>query len=325
MRFSLIALAQRLPLLLGVDRRRAGRGTRPIVLHQRRIFILPTGYGVLYGVMVGLMMVASANYNNNMGFVLAFALASLGMITIIHTYRNMAGLSLSAGRSSAVFCGETARFNMVVDNRSSQTRYSVYVQTMDEKSTITDVAADSSTTVQLVMPATRRGVLRLGTITIQTCFPLGLFRAWSYVQLDMQALVYPRPAAGSRPAPLKGARHGHRPGETAGTEDFLGLRAYAVGDSLRHVHWKALARDQDMMTKQFCDSEATAQWLDWDDLAGLDPEARLSQLCRWVVDADRAGQRYGLRIPGQMLETDAGSQHRAQCLQALALYGVKRG
>jgi len=156
MRLSLIALAQRLPLLLGVDRRRAGRGTRPIVLHQRRIFILPTGYGVLYGVMVGLMMLASANYNNNMGFVLAFALASLGMITIIHTYRNMAGLSLGAGRSSAVFCGETARFNIVVDNRSSQTRYSVYVQTMDEKSTITDVAADSSTTVQLVMPATRR-------------------------------------------------------------------------------------------------------------------------------------------------------------------------
>jgi len=323
MRFSLVTLAQRVPVLLGVERRRIGRGTRPIILHQRRIFILPTGYGLLYGLTVGVMMVASANYNNNMGFVLAFALAALGMIAIIHTYRNMAGLSLGPGRAGAVFCGETARFNVVVDNHSSQTRYSVYVQTADGRSTITDVAAGSSTTVQLAQPAARRGVLRLGTITIQTCYPLGLFRAWSHVQLDMQALVYPRPAAGSRPPPLKGARQGRRPGRGAGTEDFVGLRAYAAGDSLRHVHWKAVAREQEMMTKQFSDTEAAAQWLDWDELTGLDTEARLSQLCRWVLDADRAGVRYGLRLPGQVLEMGAGDAHRARCLQVLALFGVR--
>ena len=112
MRLSLFALAGRLPGLLGVERRRAGRALRPITLHQRRIFILPTGYGVLYGVMVAVMTVTAANYNNNLGFILAFALASMGMTGILHTYRNMAQLTVRAGRAPPVFRGETARFHV---------------------------------------------------------------------------------------------------------------------------------------------------------------------------------------------------------------------
>lgn len=323
MRLSLAVLAQRLPVLLGVERRRSGRATRPIVLHQRRIYILPTAYGILYGAMVAVMMLASANYNNNMGFVLSFTLASLGMIAILHTYRNMAGLTLRPGRAPAVFCGETARFNVTMENHSPQSRYSVYVQSSNQKSTICDVAADSSITVQLSLPAPRRGILRMGTITIQTCFPLGLFRAWSHVQLDMQCLVYPRPASPPRAAVPRGADQGHRTGHANGTEDFVGLRAYSIGDSLRHVHWKAAAREQTLMTKQFAENESTALWLDWEDLGEMDTEARLSSLCRGVVDADRAGVCYGLRLPGRVIAIGTGARHRHHCLQALALYGIR--
>jgi uncharacterized protein (DUF58 family) len=322
MKLSLSALADRLPVLMGVERRRAGQRHQPITLHQRRIFILPTGYGVLYAVMVAVMTLTATNYNNNMGFALAFILASLGMVSILHTYRNIAGLILRAGRAPAVFRGDMARFNITVENHSAQTRYSVYLQGHGQTATVADIAAHSSTSVQLSLPAKRRGRLPLEIITVHSCYPLGLFRAWSYVRLDMQCLVYPRPADTARPPASTGSDNGRRPRQTSGTEDFLGLRAYAHGDSLRHVHWKSLAREQELLTKQFGDTETATRWLDWNLLAGMDNESRLSQLCRWVLDAEQAGVRYGLRIPGQSIAPNRGNQHRHHCLQALALFGT---
>lgn len=324
MKLSVIAWAERLPGLLGIERRRAGRSTRPITLHQRRIFILPTAQGLLYGAMVGVMTFTSANYNNNMGFVLAFTLASLGMVTVLHTYRNIAHLTLRAGRVPAVFCGETARFNIIVENPLSTPRYCMYLETAGQPPTLADITASGSQAVELTLPTLRRGLLKLGTITVSSSYPLGLFRAWSYLQLEMQCVVYPRPVAHANAPAGHGTEHGSTPTPVRGTDDFIGLRTYAVGDSLRHVHWKAIARGQLMMTKQFGDAEADILWLEWDALDGLDTETRLSVLCRWVLDAERDGVKYGLRMPGQVFAPDAGPRHRYQCLQALALFGGDR-
>jgi uncharacterized protein (DUF58 family) len=324
MKLSVIGWAGRLPGLLGIERRRAGRGTRPITLNQRRIFILPTGYGLLYGAMVGVMTFTSANYNNNMGFVLAFTLASLGMVAVLHTYRNMAQLTLRPGRAPAVFCGETAHFNLLVDNQSRQPRSSVFLETAGQPPTLTDITANGTETVQLTVPTARRGLLTLDIITVSSSYPLGLFRAWSYVRLDMRCVVYPRPLAHGSPPAGHGAEPGTQSSYTRGMEDFVGLRTYTSGDSLRHVHWKALAREQTMMTKQFGDNTAEVVWLDWASLGGLDTEARLSVLCRWVLEAADVGLRYGLRLPGQVIAPDHGTRHRHQCLQALALFGDGR-
>ncbi len=321
MKLSVIGWASRLPGLLGIERRRAGRSTRPITLHQRRIFILPTAQGMLYGTMVGVMTFTSANYNNNMGFVLAFTLASLGMVTVLHTYRNIAHLTLRPGRVPAVFCGEPARFGIIVENQLSKPRYCMYLETAGQPPTVADIAANGSQSVQLTLPTARRGLLKLDTITVSSSYPLGLFRAWSYLQLEMQCVVYPRPMAHNAAPAGNGTEHGPTATPTRGTDDFIGLRTYASGDSLRHVHWKAIARGQAMMTKQFGDAEADTLWLEWDALNGLDTETRLSVLCRWVLDAERDGVSYGLRLPNQVFSPDTGPRHRHQCLQALALFG----
>jgi len=208
-----------------------------------------------------------------------------------------------------------------VENQSARARYCLYLEAAGQPPTATDIEANGGQAVQLAVPTARRGLLKLDTITISSSYPLGLFRAWSYLQLEMQCVVYPRPAAHTAAPAGQGTEHGPNPTHMRGTEDFIGLRSYAIGDSLRHVHWKAIARGQAMMTKQFGDTEADTLWLEWDGLVGLDAEARLSVLCRWVVDAERDGVRYGLRLPGQVFTPDIGPEHRHQCLQALALYG----
>ena len=76
-----------------------------------------------------------------------------------------------------------------------------------------------------------------------------------------------------------------------------------------------------MLTKQFSGEAAQEIWLDWEGLPGMDTEARLSQLTRWVLDADRDGLSYGLRLPGLQHPPASGLEHKHRCLQALALFG----
>ena len=54
---------------------------------------------------------------------------------------------------------------------------------------------------------------------------------------------------------------------------------------------------------------------------GADLEQRLEQLSAWIVAAHARGERYGLRLGDHELPPDSGNEHRARCLNGLALYG----
>lgn len=177
-------------------------------------------------------------------------------------------------------------------------------------------------TAQLSLAAPRRGRLELGRVTVSSSYPLGLFRAWAYVDLRMRCLVYPRPAPRTGAPPLSPRRLSEQGDQGRGADDFVGFRTYHPGDSPRHVHWKAAARGQGLITKQFGGDRVEELWLDWVLLDGLDTEARLRRLCRWVLDAHGLGRSYGLRLPGTELAPARGEQQRRRCLEALALFGA---
>jgi uncharacterized protein (DUF58 family) len=173
----------------------------------------------------------------------------------------------------------------------------------------------------LTRPAPRRGELALGRFRITTRYPLGLFTAWSNIELNMRCLVYPQPGPRRTPIHRMGYRPHQRGHKGRGVDDFAGFRAYRRGDSPRHLFWKAAARGQPLMAKQFTGDRADEQWFDWRELQGMDTEARLSQLCRWIIDAHRRQAHYGLTLPDQTFVLAAGETHFRQCMAALARYG----
>jgi uncharacterized protein (DUF58 family) len=138
----------------------------------------------------------------------------------------------------------------------------------------------------------------------------------------MHCLIYPRPAFPGLPLPPAASSSGVGSERGRGQEDFSGLRQYYMGDSPRHIAWKAAARDQGLLTKQFTGRAETELWLDWAQLPPqMGTEERLSQLARWVLDAHAAGLTYGLRLPGAIVDLAAGETQRERCLEVLALYG----
>lgn len=293
----------------------------PVILGQRRVYILPTRAGVTFGITILLMLVGAINYNLSLGYILTFLLAGMGVVSILHTWRNLAGIGLRSGKSGAVFAGDTARFQVVVENHGTLPRTSLAIQLRDRNPVYFDAPASQSTDVELTLPTQRRGVLSPGRLRIFTTYPLGLFHAWALVDLDMQCLVYPRPESGIVPLPPAQATRGEGLAAGGGEEDFAGLRNYHAGDSPRRIAWKAVARNDVILTKTFSGSAAAKLWLDLGDTPeAMGLEARLRRLARWVVDADDAGHHFGLRLAGTELALDAGSSHRDACLRALALF-----
>lgn len=297
------------------------RGT--LVLVQRRVFILPTRQGLLFAGVILLMLVGSVNYDLSLGFILSFLLGATGIQSMLHTFRNLANLHISPGRVSPVFAGETAQFQIRIANPVRVDRCAVAVTRDASVADYVDIPAGGETVAMAAVPATQRGWLRPGRLTIFTFFPVGLFRAWSYADLDMHCLVYPAPASPGLPLPppLAGSGSGGVHGQ--GQDEFSGLRPYRPGDSPRHIAWKAVARDDALLTKQFAGRADAELWLAWNLLPpAMDAETRLSHLARWVIEACDQGLAYGLRLPGSVLPVASGAAHRAACLRALALHGI---
>ncbi|HET7921241.1 MAG TPA: DUF58 domain-containing protein [Gammaproteobacteria bacterium] len=303
--------------------RRQGPDADEITLTRRRVYILPTRQGLLYGFTLFVMLLGSMNYSNSMGFMLTFMLAALGLVSMHACHANLNGLRLAAGRSEAVFAGETARFHIRLVNAGREPRCGLMLGAEHGDTSVTgDLAAGESGTVQVPLDAPHRGWLALGRLSVETSYPLGLFRAWSWVHMDLRTLVYPAPArhAPPLPAPLEGRGAG-RP-DQRGDEDFSGLRGYRAGDSPRHIAWKVSAREQLLLTKQFSGSGEETRWLDADLLPQYDSEQRLAILCRWVLDAHAQNLHYGLRLPDARIAPGSGDSHREQCLRALATSGL---
>lgn len=313
----LTALRQRFRIWL--FRPQISSGT--LTLNQRRIFILPTRQGLGFALVLILMLLGDINYNLSLGYILTFLLATMAAMTMLHAFRNMAQLEVRAGRTAAVFAGDNALFVFHMHNNSGLPRYQLTLHDNAGHSTTFDLPAQQSTEVHLAIPATHRGWLSSGRLTLYTEYPLGLFHAWSYLQFDTRCLVYPRPAA-PLPLPSSSAQDGAGKLASHGDEDFAGLRAYVAGDALPRIAWKTLAREQGLQVKKFSATQGRELWLDWSLLPNIDAERKLEMLTRWVLDADAGRLRYGLRLPDIELPPGNHASQKEECLRALALYGA---
>jgi uncharacterized protein (DUF58 family) len=303
-----------------------GAEAGPVVLGQRRVYILPTSAGLMFAVTLMLLLIGSINYNLSLGYILTFLLAGIGVVSILHTWRNLARVALRPAKTRPVFAGDSARFHIMVENPGAHQRLSLAIQLAGQGAVYFDVAPRDAQDVEAGMPTARRGVLRPGRFRIFTVYPVGLFYAWANVELDLHCLVYSRPEPGHVPLPPAQAASGQGGASGAGEEDFAGLRTYHPGDSPSRIAWKAFARSDVFLTKQFSGSAASELWLNLADIPeALGLEARLSRLTRWVIEAETAGQRFGLRLFGIEFGPEFGASHRDRCLQAIALYKPARG
>ncbi len=296
-------------------------------LNPRQIYIVPTRWGVLYAVMLILLLVGSINYSLSLGYYVTFLLASLGNMAMLQTWRNLVHLKVTVSHAKPVFAGDTAQVLTHISDSKSRARYAIIAQLKNNASQLKanmavayDIASDATQTVILPLNTLQRGWLVLPRLTLYTEFPLSLFHAWVYVDSPLQVLVYPKPSDNPTAPPQSadalnnGNNQIHR-----GDVDFDGHKTYQVGDAPSRIDWKASSRGIGLYSKQYSGNAAASLWVDWAFTNGLAFEARISQMTKWVLDAQAAQQTYGLILPNLTLSPNNSEAHYHQALTALAL------
>ncbi len=270
--------------------------------------------------MSALLFIGGINYENNLILALAFLLASLFMVAILHTFRNLSALGMRNGDSESGFAGEEGALEIVLFAQRRD-HHCVWLRWPDQDGQQISIRRGEEESLWLNLPLPERGRVTAPRLRVESRFPLGLLRSWSYVSMDHYCLAWPRPQE-SPDCPADGGKENQQSfssGQT-GNDEFQGLRNYTAGDSLRRVDWKGYARGRGLNTKQFEEPVGGRLWLRWDRLQGLGAEQRLSILCYWILQLDPQRQPYGLELPGLTLAPDTGDVHRWRLLDALASY-----
>ncbi|HAU57366.1 MAG TPA: DUF58 domain-containing protein [Comamonadaceae bacterium] len=300
--------------------------TDTTVLTQRNVYILPTGAGWMLALTLLVLLVASINFQLNLGYLLTFLLAGSAVAGMHFCHATLRGLSLHLKPPEPLFLGQGAALQVQLASERRTPRLSIALAVYGSGHWAwTDVPAQGIAHVQVAFTPTRRGLHRVPTLTAETRYPLGIFRVWTVWRPAAEVLIYPAPEPGAPPLPPGEPRAGGTgSAPTHGTGDFEGVRAYRRGDPLQLVVWKkaaqALASGSDaLVSRDAQQSQRHELWLDTAHTGLADPEARLSRLTAWVLQADRLGLNYGLRLPGREIAQDSGPAHRRNCLEALAL------
>ena len=299
--------------------------TDTLTLGQRNIYIVPTRSGAFFAALLVVMLLASINYQLNLGYVLTFLLSGAAVVSMHLTHGTLRGLTLRIKPAQPVFAGDPALLEVVLSNPGRE-RYAIAVRLQDRERAggsfvSVDVPAQgqSGATVSIV-PATR-GWHAVPPLVLETGFPFGFFRAWTVWRPAMRVLAWPRPEHPPPPLPPAQAVPGERAAQySAAGSDLEGVRAWRRGDPLRQVAWKKVARTGELVSRDNATTGSHELWLEWSATPTGDVERRLSRLAAWVEGVDRAGMAWGLRLPGDELPTGQGDLQRREALQRLALW-----
>jgi uncharacterized protein (DUF58 family) len=302
-------------------RARQGDDLPPMTLQARRIYILPTASGVAAAGLLFLMLLAGMNYDNSLALMLCFMLCGVTLVSMHECHGMLSGLKLLRAEADNTFAGRLGEVQLYFENAQARARAGLTLRSPGCEPSRFQLPAGGTQMVRLAFQAGARGRQRIERLELSSSAPLGLFRAWTWLHLPLEAIVYPAPA-GARPLPARGGNElrGAQPARLSGDEEWAWLRPLQDGDPPRSVAWKSYARGAPLLVAHYDAPAGARRVLDFTRLQVLALEQRLSQLTQWVLDCERLGETYSLRLPQRSVPPGHGIAQQRACLEALGLF-----
>ncbi len=289
-------------------------------LSQKNLFIFPSQRGRIFLLLILALWVLGTNYQNNLILALVFFMVSVLVVGIMHTFINLSRLQLRFNGVSEAFAGDELQIRFKVKNSRKSWAETVefFWQNQPEAVATFSFAPNSESEISLPLFVSRRGKAKIPRMQIRSFFPFGIIRCWTWLNWDIDALVFPKPMN----APLGKSMHVSDEGDglhpVKGGEDFNGLRQYQPGDPMRGISWKVFARGQGLFVKDFSQNLSREIWLDFNAVPANSAEQKLSILCFWILHLYQQEENFGLKLPHKSFSPAVGHQHRTKCLNALA-------
>lgn len=294
----------------------------PHVITHDRVYIVPSKRGCAFLFTLLTMLIASVNYSLSLGYALSFLLTGLFAASLLHTYKNLAGLSVQAIDMQDVFAGTPGHIDVLIQNTQQRARHGVKISSTQTTNPLIHPESGSSERITINTPNLSRGIYKPGRLTLQSDWPLGLWTCWTYLHVDHDAFVYPTPEADPPPLPMLGGSDAKDRQKQALTGDVSGLREYQPGDSMGSIAWKSSARSSGLLSRTFeSESVSNNTVLSLEHTGLTELEARLSRLCAWVLLAENQHTDYAVQLNTLLIPRGRGRQHQARALEALSIYG----
>ena len=293
--------------------------------HRRQLYILPTKTGWMLGAIIFALLIASIKYSHQGMFLLTFLLASIGQASSLYTHKNLLRITLSAVSAKPVFTDETAEFSITVKNPNDSKKHSVWLL-CDNHSEYFSLEAQQSKTIITKVQTKHRGILPIPDIILTSHYPIGILFSWTKAfSAQADCTVYPKAKDFLKQPDLVSndtEDEANSQSQKIGSDEFSTLKPYQTSDRLRDIHWPSLAKNQQLISKQFTAATTSTKVFNWDQVASLNIEDKLSQLTYWIIEAEKQQQQYQLDIPGFTSSLDLGSAHQHQCLSILANWPI---
>ncbi|MGH8107911.1 MAG: DUF58 domain-containing protein, partial [Arenimonas sp.] len=280
----------------------------PIELNRGRIYVLPTSFGLFISGVIAVLFLGALNYNNNPAIFLSFMIAAAAHNSLVHAHLLLSGLHIKAMHAEPVHAGQAMQLRIRFEAKGARDRQGLELVCGDTEAKF-DLLARDQIEVSLSIPALKRGWMQTGRMRISTIRPLGLARAWSWLRPDTNLLVYPALEANAPSLP-EAQGEGSQARMHSHGEHLHQLREYRQGDARKQIAWKASARSEHLLVREYETQTAKEVQLDWFSLEALPYEARISRLARWVVNAELSDCRYSLRLPKEFIASGNGLEQR---------------
>lgn len=297
-------------------KRKSNNSSNHFEVTRRNIYILPSKAGWLFILTLIAILSGAINYNNNMAYLLCFFLTSLGFIAMLQTHQNINGIIINASHSPSVYCGKTVEFNFSVSAKNNH-HVSIHTINNDQEFSINEKEKTTFTTNE---KTTIRGRKSPDRFKIYSEFPLGIFHAWTQVEIDNSVIIYPKPI--KHDLIETGFTTGSKSQENLiGDDSYAGIRTFRKGDNPKKMAWKAIAKTKLLYTKEFHTESGDFLLFDYEKLNHTtNTEEKLSILCGLILNAHNQKKNYGLKLANKTIQPNHGDLHKHKCLSLLALY-----
>jgi uncharacterized protein (DUF58 family) len=197
----------------------------------------------------GLLFLMATNIQSGWLFVLSSLLLGAVVGGIAVPISMVRGLRVERRAPPEAFVGDEVPVDLIIENQARGSRLSIAIgdpHIAPTSAFLPTIRAGERIGVHTVRLATRRGVMDQSPVELASTAPFGLARARVVVPASGRTVIFPRVVplgrlqflerAATRSMPLgQSSRRGEG-------DEFLGVREYRYGDSLRNVHWPSTAR-----------------------------------------------------------------------------------
>ena len=278
-----------------------------------------------------LIAVAAINTGNNLIYLILSLMLSFIALSWLILKLNLSGLVVEASIPGPVFAGEQVRIELRVHNIKRLPVYSVIITAADAVAPVYcgQIEGHGVFGDGLRMMFRKRGLYGHGDFVLQSGFPFILFRKSMSVKIAGQVLVYPKLLdISERLDVIEGRQEEGLVAVRGRGDEVYSLRAFQYGDDWRRIHWKASARQDGFLIREYAEYASQNITLLLDNLLPCDAtnfETAVSAAASLAKQYLETGYPVRFIAAGKTIPFGSGEEHLRLILAALAVITRKEG